>query len=118
MIRSSNSVAARDFPVLYIVQTSSGAHLVSYSMVSVVLSRGRSVRGLMLTIHLHLAPKFGMSRAVPPIPLDAFMARTENTYLTTNYVCLEFRRLYLNSASKKYYVLGLLCACHISHSGL
>jgi hypothetical protein len=42
-----------------------------------VLSRGRSVRGLMLTTHLHLTPKFGMSRATAPIPLDAFMARTE-----------------------------------------
>jgi len=86
-------------------------------MVSGVLSRGRSVRGLMLTTHLHLAPKFGMSRATPPIPLDAFMARTEKTYLTTNYVYVEFRRLGLNAASENYYVLGLLCACHISHSG-
>ena len=107
MIRVSNCVGARDFPLLQIVQTGTGAHLISYSMDSGFLSRGRSVRGLMMTTHLHLAPKFGMSRATPPIPLDAFLAQTETTYLSTNYLYVEFRRFDLKSASEKYYILGL-----------
>lgn len=103
MIRGSNSVGARDFPLHQIVQTGSGAHLISYSISSGFLSRGRSVRSLMMTTHLHLAPKFGMSRATPPIPLDAFVVQTKRQLTLLRTTCtLKFRRLVLNSVSEKY----------------
>jgi len=72
----------------------------------------------MMTTHLHLAPKLGMSRATPQIPLDDFMARMETAYVTMKYVYVEFRRLDLKSAAENYYVLSLLCDCHIALSGL
>jgi hypothetical protein len=46
---------------LDIVWTVSGAHRAPCSMDSVVLSREQSGQGVMLTTHLHAAPRFGMS---------------------------------------------------------
>jgi hypothetical protein len=47
------------------VQTGFGAHPALYSMGTEVLFRGKAVRGVMLTTHLHVAPRLGMSGAIP-----------------------------------------------------
>ena len=56
------SLGARDFFLKYL-QTGSGAHLASYSICTGVLSHGLNGRGVILTTHLHPAPKLSNSRA-------------------------------------------------------
>jgi hypothetical protein len=60
------------------VQTGSGAHPDLYSIGIRVLSREQSGREVMLTAHLHLAPRL-MSGAVPLFPPYAFIALSGTT---------------------------------------
>jgi len=56
-----------DISSLQIVQTSPGAHSASYSLVTLVtlvLFRGQSSRGVMLSSHIHLAPTLRMLGAI------------------------------------------------------
>jgi hypothetical protein len=48
-------------------QAGSGAHLVSHSISTGVLSPGLNSRGVILTTHFHPAPKLSKSRATPPL---------------------------------------------------
>ena len=59
-----------------IVQTASGAHLTSYVIGTVGLSRGQSGRGVKLTNDFYLAPRLRMSGSVPLLHHYAFMAWT------------------------------------------
>ena len=73
------SVEASDLSFRRNVQTSSGAQPASYSTRNRVLSRKKSVRGVMLTTHFHLAPRLRMGGAIPLLPEYAFMAWTGTT---------------------------------------
>jgi hypothetical protein len=54
----------RDFSVLQSLRTGSEVHQPSYSIDTGNLSRGYGVRSVILTAHLHLASRLGMSRAI------------------------------------------------------
>jgi hypothetical protein len=69
------AVGARDFSLLQNVQTGSGAHPVSYSLHTGVLSWGYSGWGMKFTTHQCLVLRLRMSGAVPLLPY-ALMAWT------------------------------------------
>ena len=56
------------FSLFLNVQTGSGAHTISCSMRTGVLSRGESGQDLKITSYLHLVPKLRMSGAIPLVP--------------------------------------------------
>ena len=77
-IRSSNLVTGNRFSFLQNTQTGSGTHTASYSMDTVVLSRGLRGRSLKIT-RPHLQPRLRTQGIIPPLPLNAFMAWTATT---------------------------------------
>jgi hypothetical protein len=67
-----------------------------------------SLPRLMLTIHLHLAPKFGMSRATPPVPLRCLHGVNMDNFTLLRVTCtLNLVALILNLPQK--YITSLVC---------
>jgi hypothetical protein len=58
----------RDVSLLQNAQTCSGAHLASFSEGTDVLFRGQSGRGVKLTNHVRLIPRFRISGHIPLLP--------------------------------------------------
>jgi hypothetical protein len=74
-------VRARDFYLLRNIPTGSGAHWASYSMCTgLYFSRGKSDRGVKLTSHLHVVPRWNMKGVTPPLRLYVFMAWTGRSW--------------------------------------
>ena len=71
-------VSARDFCLLHIIPTGSGAHWASYSMCTgLYFFLGvKWGRGMKLTSQLHVVPRWIMRRDTPPLCLYVFMAWT------------------------------------------
>jgi len=56
------------------IQTESRAHPTSYPRgTEGTLPRGWNVRGVNLTIHIHLMPSLRIRKAIPPLPQHLFM---------------------------------------------
>jgi len=70
----------------------SETHPASYFMGTGVLLRGKSGRGVKLTIHLHLAPMLRMSGTIPSFTLYNCMTGTAKTLLL--WVLLLFVNLH------------------------
>jgi len=67
----------RYFSVLPYTQTSTGAHLASYSTGTVrSFSWPYSSHGMRLTAHIHLLPRLKICGAIPPLLSHAFMTCT------------------------------------------
>jgi hypothetical protein len=65
------------------VQTCRGAHPAFYTMGKGSLSQGYSGRGVALITHPHLAPRLRKCRAIPLLPLWAFVACYRVTFTFT-----------------------------------
>jgi hypothetical protein len=92
-VGGSNTATGPKFSPLQNVQTSCGAHPVSYSMGTGVLSRGKVAR-MCRTTGLHLVPRLRMSGAIPQLPLYAFMAWRGKTF---TFSTLSFAFIRYNS---------------------
>jgi hypothetical protein len=71
---------------LQIFQTSPGAHSASYSVVTLVLFRGQSSQGVMMSSHLHLAPTLRMGGATTLLPLYACLLTPWSTVLNEKLI--------------------------------
>jgi len=73
MVQGSNTGRDKNYFSSLKVNTGSGGHPASYSMSIGVLSRGYRVRYLMLTSHIHPAPRLSIRGAIALLLAHAFM---------------------------------------------
>jgi hypothetical protein len=71
------------------LKTGSGVHSASNSVGIGELPRGQNNRGVKLTTNCHLVKMLGMNRAVPPLPLYAFMTYTGIIVLYESHILAE-----------------------------
>jgi hypothetical protein len=93
------------------IRTGSGAHPASHSRGKGVLFWRYSDRSVQLTTHLNLVPKLRMSGVTLPLPLHAFIGRTEKIFTFTFPSYFAFIKVVL--CFVKTVRRGIKVACYI-----